>query len=204
MMRRGRKRYSEKGVTIIELAVVLAIIAIMALFMTPSIGEWVQNYRIKQSARNLASDLQAARMQAINSHTYCTVAFNITVGGTLYSYVIFPDYNCDMVLQTAPYTYNGVTVNEATAIYKQVVFSTEYKTVTFDTSTSTTPPTTGTDGIRDGITFTGNTFAFDSRGLPRDNAGNFTGGIVYLRNTANNKCRSITVSNGGAISIAEY
>jgi type II secretory pathway pseudopilin PulG len=172
---------------------VMAIIAIMGLFLVPSIGEWVQNYRIKQAARNLASDLQAAKMQAISSHYYCTVAFNITVGGTLYSYVIFPDYNRDLVLQTAPYTYNCVTVNEATAIYKQVILSTEYKTVTIDASQP-----------GNGITFTGNTIAFDSRGLPRDTNGAYTGGTVYLINTTNNKGRQVDVSSGGAISIAEY
>jgi Tfp pilus assembly protein FimT len=176
----------------------MAIIAIMAVFMGPSIGEWVQNYRIKQAARNLASDLQSAKMQAISSHYYCTVAFNITVGGTLYSYVIFPDYNRDLVLQTAPYTYNGVTVNEATAIYKQVVFSTEYKNVTFDTSKS------GADGTKDGIDFTSNAIAFDNRGLPRDSTGAYATGTVYLINTVTKKGRSINVTTGGAISIAEY
>ena len=179
------KSKGEAGITLIELCVVMAIIAIMAVFMVPSIGEWVQNYRIKQAARNVASDLQAAKMQAINIHKYCTVVFNAN------GYVIFPDYNNNMVLDTG---------SETTDIYKTVVFSTEYKTVNFDTSA----PTTGTDSINDGITFTNNTIAFDSRGLPRDTNGSYTGGIVYLVNTKNNKYRSITVSNAGAIIIAEY
>jgi Tfp pilus assembly protein FimT len=196
------KSKGEGGITLIELCVVMAIIAIMAVFMVPSIGEWVQNYRIKQAARNMASDLQSAKMQAISLHRYCTVAFNITVGGTLYSYVIFPDYDNDMVLDTADYPYDldgdGVNENETTDIYKRVILSTAYKNVTFDTSKS------GADGTKDGIDFTNNTIAFDSRGLPRDNTGAYATGIVYLKNTANNKCRSVTVSTGGAISIAEY
>jgi Tfp pilus assembly protein FimT len=188
-MRRDRlekmfiKSREEGGITLIELCVVLAIIAIMGLFIAPSIGEWVQNFRIKQAARNLASDLQAAKMQAINIHKYCTVAFNAN------GYVIFPDYNNNMVLDTG---------SETTDIYKTVVFSTEYRNVTFDTSISLP------DGVKDGIYFTNNTIAFDSRGLPRDTNGAFTGGIVYLKNTKNNKCRSVTVSNAGAIIIAEY
>jgi prepilin-type N-terminal cleavage/methylation domain-containing protein len=168
----------EKGVTLIELVVVMAIIAIMALFMTPSLGEWVQNYRIKQAARNLASDLQSAKMQAINIHKYCTVVFNAN------GYVIFPDYDNDMVLDSG---------SETTDIYKTVVFSTEYKTVTFDNSK------TG-----NGIDFTNNMVAFDSRGLSRDNTGRFVGGTVFLINTKNNQARSVTVSSTGAVIIAEY
>jgi len=168
----------EKGVTLIELVVVMAIIAIMALFMTPSLGEWVQNYRIKQAARNMASDLQSAKMQAINIHKYCTVVFNAN------GYVIFPDYDNDMVLDSG---------SETTDIYKTVILSNEYKTVTFDTSQ------TG-----NGINFPNNMVAFDSRGLPRNNTGGFAGGTVFLINTTNNKARSVTVSSTGAVSIAEY
>lgn len=184
------KGKGEGGITLIELCVVMAIIAIMGLFMAPSIGEWVQNYRIKQAARNLASDLQAARMQAISIHKYCTVIFNAN------GYVIFPDYNNNMVLDNVnigDINSDGKQENETTDIYKTVVFSTEYKTVIFDTSMAS-----------NGTTFPNNEIAFDSRGFPRNNSGAFQGGIAYLKNTANNKCRKITVSNAGAIIIAEY
>jgi prepilin-type N-terminal cleavage/methylation domain-containing protein len=178
MQKREVRGNSEKGVTLIELVVVMAIIAIMGLFMTPSLGEWVQNYRIKQAARNMASDLQAAKMQAINIHKYCTVVFNAN------GYVIFPDYDNDMQLDTG---------SETTDIYKTVILSNEYKTVTFDISRA-----------GNGINFPNNMVAFDSRGFPRNNTGGFAGGTVFLINTTNNKARSVTVSSTGAISIAEY
>ncbi|MCJ7547772.1 MAG: GspH/FimT family pseudopilin [Deltaproteobacteria bacterium] len=191
MQSRGVRDNSERGVTLIELVVVMAIIAIMALFMTPSLGEWVQNYRIKQAARNVASDLQSAKMQAISMHRYCTVAFNAN------GYVIFPDYDNDMVLDTADYPSDldgdGANENETTDIFKTVILSNEYKTVTFDTSQ------TG-----NGINFPNNMVAFDSRGLPRNNTGGFAGGTAFLINTTNNKARSVTVSSTGAVSIAEY
>ena len=58
----------QKGVTLIELVVVMAIVAIMALFMAPAIGEWVDNFRIKQAARDIASTLQLAKMHAVSTH----------------------------------------------------------------------------------------------------------------------------------------
>jgi len=190
-MERGVRSNSDKGVTLIELVVVMAIIGIMALFMIPSLGEWVQNYRIKQAGRNMASDLQSAKMQAINIHRYCTVIFNAN------GYVIFPDYDNDMVLDTADYLYDldgdGVNENETTDIYKTVMLSTEYKTVIFDTSQA-----------GNGIDFTNSMVAFDSRGLSRDNTGRFVGGTVFLINTKNNQARRVDITTAGAISIEEY
>src|SRR5208337_191019 len=105
------KMKREKGVTLIELAVVMAIVGIMALFMAPAIGEWLDNFRIKQAARDMAADLQFAKMNAISSGVSCTIVFNQLVAGTQYSYVIFPDYNNNLQLDPG---------NETTNIFKQV------------------------------------------------------------------------------------
>nr|HDO80264.1 prepilin-type N-terminal cleavage/methylation domain-containing protein [Candidatus Bathyarchaeota archaeon] len=66
----------KRGITIIELMVVMAIIAIGVLFMTPAIGEWVENYRIKQAARDIVSTLQQAKLKAISTHREYRVVFN--------------------------------------------------------------------------------------------------------------------------------
>ncbi len=65
----------QKGVTLIELAVVMAIVAIMGLFMAPAIGEWLDNFRIKQAARDIASTLQQAKMQTISTRIQHSVTF---------------------------------------------------------------------------------------------------------------------------------
>ena len=72
-MKRG-----EGGVTLIELAVVMAIIAIMGLFMAPAIGEWLDNYRIRQAARDIASHLQLAKIRAISSRVEYRVRFDLS------------------------------------------------------------------------------------------------------------------------------
>jgi prepilin-type N-terminal cleavage/methylation domain-containing protein len=61
-MQRGKR-----GVTLIELAVVMAIVAVMALFLAPAIGEWSDNFRIRQTAREIVSNLQFAKIRAISS-----------------------------------------------------------------------------------------------------------------------------------------
>jgi general secretion pathway protein H len=83
----------QKGVTLIELVVVMAIIAIMGLFMAPAIGEWVDNFRIRQAARDISSTLQQAKMRAISTRQTNTVNITPAVDGEgkpIYTYGITP------------------------------------------------------------------------------------------------------------------
>ena len=185
----GVRGNSDKGVTIIELAVVMAIIGIMALFMTPGLGEWIQNYRIKQAARDMASDFQFTKMKAVNLSglKYCTVTFDITVNGVRYDYVIYSDDNQNLEYDAGEEFFKGVILRNA------------HRGVIFDTA----------KGSGDGNTFPDNTnsqpsVGFDSRGLPRNIQGNFQSGTVYLINTQNNKARQVDLTASGAISITEY
>lgn len=185
MIKRG-----EGGITLIELAVVIAIIAIMGVCLAPAIGEWLDNFRIRQAARDLASDLQFARIKAISSGRFCTIVFNQDVDGTQYSYVIFPDYDNDRVLDSVDVgdlDGDGDQENETTDIFKKVRLHEAFRNVSFDTSQKV-----------DGITFTDNKFAFNSRGWPF----NGFGGTAYLKN--NNKGYKVVVSSVGRIRIEEY
>ena len=66
-----------RGVTVIELMVVVAIIAIMGLLMAPALGEWLDNYRIRQGTRDIVSALQQARMRAISTRLEYRVVFDL-------------------------------------------------------------------------------------------------------------------------------
>jgi len=201
------KRKREKGVTgvtLIELAVVMAIVGIMALFIAPAIGEWLDNYRIRQAARDVSSDLQFAKMKAIGSGVRYTVVFNETVAGTQYSYVIFPDYNSNFQLDgdVGDVDGDGTNENETNDILKLALLG---RNISFD------PAQGGTDGI-DIPDFNGHpTIAFDRSGLPRDNSGRLLDQTIpgnqesiFLRNTKNNKHQQITISLAGRIGINEY
>lgn len=67
----------EKGITLIELAVVMAIVAMMALCLAPALGEWLDNYRIRQTARDISSTLQLAKIKAISSRLEYRVRFDL-------------------------------------------------------------------------------------------------------------------------------
>jgi len=192
------KRRGASGVTLIEIAVVMAIVGIMALFMAPAIGEWIDNFRIRQAAREMSSDLQFAKMKAISSKivgTYCTVIFN--QGG--YAYVIFPDYNNDLILDTVDagdLDGDGDQENETTDIFKMALLN---KNIAFDTTQG------GGDGIDFPVVNGHPAVAFTPEGMPRDINGPLSGiaPSIFLQNTKNNKGRQVTISLAGRISTNE-
>ena len=181
------KGRGEKGVTLIEIAVVLAIVGIMALFMAPAIGEWIDNYRIRQTAREMSSDLQLAKIKAISMGRNCTVVFQKDVSGTQYAYVIFPDYDNDLVLDAG---------TETTDIIKKAVLK---RNIAFDTSQG------GGDGIDFPDVDNHPAVAFNPRGLPKDSAGPLGNPeSIFIQNTKNDKKRRVTLSPAGGISSNEY
>jgi type IV fimbrial biogenesis protein FimT len=82
MLGLGEKKIfnNNKGVTIIELAIVMAIIGIMALFMSPALGEWVPGFRLRGATKDLTDTLQLARLKAISTGNQYRVRLNINAG----------------------------------------------------------------------------------------------------------------------------
>lgn len=73
-----------KGFTMIELIVTLAVLAILIGIAIPSYNSLMPRYRLNGAARQVATDLMKARMQAVKLSTNVTVTFN----GTTDSYTI--------------------------------------------------------------------------------------------------------------------
>ena len=194
--------WGKNGVTLIELAVVLSIVAIAAVFMAPALGEWLDNYRVRQAAREVLSDFQFAKMKAISMGRYCSIVFNKDVGGSQYSYVIFPDYDNDLILDTTDagdLDGDGDQENESADILKMVRLGNSFRNVAFDPS----------EGSGDGITFLNNangkpSIAFNGQGLPKRASGAFGAGSVFLKNTKNNRGLKIVLSSAGRIRIEDY
>jgi len=62
----SERRNHNQGVTMIELAVVMAIVGIMALFMAPALGEWTGRFRVRGASKDLADAFQLARLKSIS------------------------------------------------------------------------------------------------------------------------------------------
>ncbi|MEK6304390.1 MAG: GspH/FimT family pseudopilin [Acidobacteriota bacterium] len=59
----------DRGFTMIEVAVVLLVIAVVAAFTVPQILAYMRNYRLGVAARNVATAVQRARYLATSNNT---------------------------------------------------------------------------------------------------------------------------------------
>lgn len=90
-----------RGVTLIEIAIGLAIIAIMMMFGLPSMTDWLQNTQIRTAAEAIQNGLQSARAEAVKRNT--NVEFILSnpgaTGGTGWSIRLV---NSGTVIQSKP------------------------------------------------------------------------------------------------------
>ena len=74
-----------RGFTLIEVLVVIFLIGIISAIATPNILSWRSNAKLRGAATNLKSDLELAKLKAIQENGW--VAINFTEDG----YVVFKD-----------------------------------------------------------------------------------------------------------------
>lgn len=67
---------NKRGVTLVELVIVMVIIAIGAVLVAPNIGAWLPNYRLKSATRDIVSTMRVAQMKAVSMNTGYGVAFD--------------------------------------------------------------------------------------------------------------------------------
>jgi len=78
------------GFTLIELLVVMGIIAVVAAFSLPAIGQYIRNYRIRGATQQVAGEIVAARNRAIVKNVNLGVVF-VTRSPTTYQWAVEDD-----------------------------------------------------------------------------------------------------------------
>lgn len=66
---------NKSGFSAFELACALAIMAVIAAFVTPQYIKWLHAYRLRGATTNLVSDLEMAKIRAIRENAFVAVEF---------------------------------------------------------------------------------------------------------------------------------
>jgi len=66
---------NQRGITLLELIIVMIIIAICAVLVTPNIGGWLPYYRLRSATRDLVSTMRVAQMKAISNNLRYQISF---------------------------------------------------------------------------------------------------------------------------------
>ena len=93
MTKHGMRESKQSGFTMVEVLIVMAILAILATFAIPGYMSWRPNFHLKGAARDLLSNFQKAKIQAVKNRTNCVIDFS-SGGG----YTVFLDADEDFTL----------------------------------------------------------------------------------------------------------
>ena len=91
-----KRLHKNSGFTLIELMIVIGMISILSAIAIPSIMKWLPNYRLKAEARNLYSNMQKAKIEAVKRKQNVLISFvtgSYDPAGQIGSYRVHIDSN---------------------------------------------------------------------------------------------------------------
>lgn len=103
------------GFTVLELIVAIAVATIVMGIAIPSLLAWLPTLRLSSAARQVATELQLARMKAISQNAKFRVTFVGSIPGAT-SYQLEKDSGGTFITDSGPFTLpQGITVSALSA-----------------------------------------------------------------------------------------
>lgn len=154
----------QKGFTLVETVIVVAIIGILTAIAIPNFILWLPDMRLKAAARDLHSNMQKARMQAVKTNLNSAIVFDSANN----RYLLCSDQGADLDWTTTGD--NTVTATVDLSSYKSGITYGHGDVPAGKSATKTPGPFPA-----DGISYSANVAILNPQGLG-------TAGYVYLNN----------------------
>jgi prepilin-type N-terminal cleavage/methylation domain-containing protein len=77
MKRLSWPKTDQSGFSLVELIVALVVLAVLASISVPVVTAWYPTYQLRNAARELQSNMQLVRLEAIRQNTSCTITFTV-------------------------------------------------------------------------------------------------------------------------------
>lgn len=113
--------HNQRGVTLIELMIVLTIAAILLTIGAPSFSDWIQNMRIRNTAESLLNGLQLSRAEAVRLNAQ--VKFEMVENGSWTTGCETINANCPAVIQSRSSNEGSTDSISVSANYATLVFN---------------------------------------------------------------------------------
>ena len=78
-----KRMRNDAGVTLMEIMIIVAIMAILTMVSVPNISRWISSHRLSSTAQQIASEMQLARAKAVSERQ--NINFAIVTGMGFYA-----------------------------------------------------------------------------------------------------------------------
>lgn len=108
----------QRGITLVEMVIVMAIIALGAVVMVPNIGAWLPTYRLKSASRDIVSTMRVAQMKAVATNANYRVSFDDAAKTYILQRQSGTSYTNDGTSQALP---SGISINSVSFLGNKYV-----------------------------------------------------------------------------------
>jgi|WetSurMetagenome_2_1015567.scaffolds.fasta_scaffold88057_2 prepilin-type N-terminal cleavage/methylation domain-containing protein len=136
---------SKSGFTLVELVVTISIFSILAAIAIPGFSKWLPSYNLKSAARDVFSNMQLSKLDAIKNNTNCIVTFDTVAKSYTLAFsggsrtVNLPDYDRNVQFKgptdsSITFTPRGMILNPSA---RQVTITNTQNTATWQITIET-------------------------------------------------------------------